>query len=399
MDFIVSTKQNKKIGCFTDLHVGVSSDNKDRLNETIKCVHWIIEKFKSEGVDYVIFLGDLFNSRYSVNVNTLNIGISIVELLSENFEFVFLIAGNHDVYYKNTNEVNSVSFLEKISANENIFVIDRDAKFLNVNGTIIGLYPWAYEIEETKNIKDYEIPNFGFGHFEFNGAELTGSISKGSKYNLADLFSLGKVLFSGHYHANKLYNCMAKNSYLYMIGSPLQLDWGDYGKDKKIITFSSDEFIFKEFINNVNSRFEKVFYSDFINGKYDNKALKKLCTHNFVKFVIDVQYTFEKILKITGEIKNYNPCSLELDYLISIANNTIIESAEEMVKAKSKTNKDYLLEYLDCIFEEYKKVDNELDLETLKSMASLYFDKAELSKIEQKNDDLILESKEKKNEY
>ena len=82
MEFIVKTNQNKKIGCFTDLHIGVSSDNKIRLNETMKCVHWIIEKFKNENVDYVIFLGDLFNSRYSVNVNTLNIGIEIVSLLS-----------------------------------------------------------------------------------------------------------------------------------------------------------------------------------------------------------------------------------------------------------------------------------------------------------------------------
>lgn len=395
MKYLIETRQNKKIGCFTDLHIGVSSDNKNRLNETMKCVHWIIEKFKSEGVDYIIFLGDLFNSRYSVNVNTLNVGISIVELLSENFEFVFLIAGNHDVYYKNTNEVNSVSFLEKISANENIFVIDKDAKFLDINGTIIGLYPWAYDKENIKDIENYQTPKFGFGHFEFNGAELTGSISKGSKYNMSDLFDLGKVLFSGHYHGNKLYKCTSKNSYLYMIGSPLQLDWGDYGKDKKIITFSSEEDDFKEFTNNINSRFEKVFYSDFINDVYDDKTLKRLCNHNFVKFVIDTQYTFEKILKITGEIKNYNPCSLELDYLISIANNTIIESADEMVKAKSKTNKDYLLEYLDCVFEEHKKIEGELDLDTLKTMASSYFDKTELSKIEQKNDDLILEEKEK----
>jgi hypothetical protein len=178
-----------------------------------------------------------------------------------------------------------------------------------------------------------------------------------------------------------------------MIGSPLQLDWGDYGKDKKIITFSSDENNFKEFVNNVNSKFEKVFYSDFINDNYNDKILKKLCSHNFVKFIIDTQYTFEKILKITGEIKNYNPCSLELDYLISIANNTIAESAEEMVKANSKTNKDYLLEYIDCIFEEYKKIEGELDLDLLKYMGSSYFDKTEMSKIEQKNDDLILEEK------
>ena len=179
-----------------------------------------------------------------------------------------------------------------------------------------------------------------------------------------------------------------------MIGSPLQLDWGDYGKEKKIITFSSDETDFKEFTNNVNSKFEKVFYSDFKKNAYDEKTLKKLCSKNFVKFVIDSQYTFESILKITGEIKNYNPLSLELDYLISIANNTITESADEMIKAKSKTNKDYLIEYIDVVFEEYKKIDAQLDLIYLKTMAALYFDKASLSKIEQKNDDLILEGKE-----
>lgn len=396
MEFIVKTNQNKKIGCFTDLHIGVSSDNKIRLNETLKCVHWIIEKFKSEKVDYVIFLGDLFNSRYSVNVNTLNIGIEIISLLSENFEYLFLIAGNHDVYYKNTNEVNSVSFLEKISSNENIFVVDKDAKFLNINGKIFGLYPWAYDLEKIKDINDYKIPDFGFGHFEFNGAELTGSISKGSKYNLSDLFDLGKILFSGHYHGNKTYQCLSKNSYLYMIGSPLQLDWGDYGKEKKIITFSSDETDFKEFLNETNSRFEKVFYSDFKNEHYNEKLLKKLCHKNFVKFVIDSQYTFESILKITGDIKNYSPLTLELDYLISIANNTISESADEMIKTKSKTNKDYLLEYLNVVFEEYKKVDAQLDLNYLKEMASSYFDKANLSKQDQKNDDLILEEKEHK---
>lgn len=66
------TEQNKKIGIFTDLHVGVGKDSPLRLKESQKCIDWIIKTFKSENVDYVIFMGDFFHSRYQINTNTLN---------------------------------------------------------------------------------------------------------------------------------------------------------------------------------------------------------------------------------------------------------------------------------------------------------------------------------------
>ena len=86
MKYLIETKQNKKIGIFSDLHVGVSSDSKVRLNETRKCIDWIIKKFKEEYVDYIIFCGDLFNSRYSVNVNTLNSQQMNTNMLPQNMQ-------------------------------------------------------------------------------------------------------------------------------------------------------------------------------------------------------------------------------------------------------------------------------------------------------------------------
>lgn len=390
MKYLIETKQNKKIGIFSDLHVGVSSDSKIRLNETRKCVDWIIKKFKEEYVDYIIFCGDLFNSRYSVNVNTLNNGIEIVEALSINFEQVFLIVGNHDIYYKNSNEINSVSFLEKVSENDNVHVISNEPKFLNINDVKFGLYPWAYNIDDIKNIENFELPTFGFGHFELNGIELVGSISSGSKYNLKDMFALGKIIFSGHYHGNKVYKTPGNDkNFLYMIGSPLQLDWGDYNKEKKIVILDTDNEESKEYTNNVNARFEKVFYSDFIKEKYDSKQLYKLCHHNFVKFVIDQQYNLESILKFSGLIKDCDPFSMELDYLISISNGIISESAEELIKAKSKTNKDYLFEYLNYAFPEYQKIDDSLDLNYLIDLGTSYFNKALMTDAERKQEEGI----------
>ena len=191
------------------MHIGVDQDSKLRLSETKKCVSWVIQKFKEDNVDWVVFCGDLFNSRYSINVNTLNIGIEIMQDLAYNFEKVILIEGNHDTYYKNSNSVNSISFLSHISQNDNIIIVDEAPKFADVNGKVLGFYPWGYEPDMMKaEIK----PDFGFGHFELNGIEQNGGLSTGCKYSLADFFALGNCLFSGHYHKEGVYRPLGSKS-------------------------------------------------------------------------------------------------------------------------------------------------------------------------------------------
>ena len=384
MIYNIVEKLDKRIGIFSDLHTGVSSDSKMRLNETIKCTDWIIDCFKHENVNWVIFCGDFFNSRYSVNVNTLNIGIEIIEKFSNAFEKIFLIAENHDTYYKNTNEINSVKLFQKFNKNNNVIVVDQDPLFLKINQITIGLYPWEYDLEKIKSIDNYETPKYGFGHFEMNGIELTGSISKGSKYNLSDLFILGDMLFSGHYHGNKIYKDFKTKKQLYMIGSPLQLDWGDYGKDKKIVVFDTDSEEYFEFKNKVNAKFEKLFYSKFEKNEYCEKDYKKLCKNNFIKLVMDSKYQIEGVMKFNTIVKDYDPYSIELDYLISIANEVITESTDEMIKASSKTNKDYLIEYLERAFPEYEKINESISLDYLKELADGYYQKSLLTEKDRK---------------
>lgn len=384
MKYDIETAENKRIGIFSDLHIGVAADSKIRLNETEKCVKWIIEKFKEESVDWVIFCGDLFNSRYSINVNTLNIGIEIIEDLAFNFEKIFLIEGNHDTYYKNSNSVNSVKFFQKIGKNDNIYVIDEAPKFVKIKDTTLGLYPWAFTPDSLKDIEDYKIPSFGFGHFEINNIEMAGGLSSGNKFSIEDMFSLGNMIFSGHYHANKLYKDIKQNKLLYIIGSPLQLDWGDYNKDKKIVVLDTATLERKEIENNVNAKFRKIFYSRFEKGEYSEEQIKDICHHNFVKFIIDKQYNFNNILNFSEAIKKFDLYSFELDYLISMSNDIINESTVELIKANTKTNKEYLLEYIDKIFPEYEKINELLDLAYLKSLAVSYYDKSQVSKDEQR---------------
>ena len=283
MEFVVVEKTSKRIGIFTDIHVGVASDSKLRLDETKKCMKWIISAFKKEKVDWVIFCGDLFNSRFSINVNTLNAGIEIVEDLAYNFEKVFLIEGNHDTYYKNSNSVNSVKFLQKIGKNDNIFSIDEEPMFLKIKDKTFGLYPWAFMPEDADKISGFKTPDFGFGHFEMNGIEQSGSrLSSGNKYGLHEMLKLGDMLFSGHYHINKMYKDFSTGGLLYMVGSPLQLDWGDYGREKKIVVLDTEDSTMKEISNKTNAEFKKVFYSEMAENRHDDSrseevVLPQLC--------------------------------------------------------------------------------------------------------------------------
>jgi len=386
MKYSIIENNEKKIGIFTDLHIGVESDSKVRINETKKCIEWIINKFKENGIEWVIFCGDLFNSRYSINVNTLNVGIEIVQDLAFNFEKVILIEGNHDTYYKNSNSVNSVSFLSNLSENDNIIVVDETPKFVKIADKTYGFYPWGFTPDNVKDIEGFKTPDYGFGHFELNGIELVGQMSSGNRFNLSDMFVLGNELFSGHYHTNNIYKDMKSGKVLHMVGSSLQLNWGDYHQDKKIGILNKGSYV--EIINDVNARFEKVFYSEFKGKKYTGEILKGLCKKNFVKFVIDMPYQFDEILKCNEIIKKLNPYSLEFDYLISSTGMIEDQADIEIDNCKSKTNKDYLIEYIESIFDEYKKIDDTYDLNYLKEMALSYFDKAMLPKSEREEQEL-----------
>ena len=350
----------------------------------MKCVDWIISEFLKNGVSWVVFCGDLFNSRYSINVNTLNIGIGIVQKLASKFEKVVLIEGNHDTYYKNSNSVNSISFMSDISQSDSVVIVDEAPKYAENGGKTIGFYPWGTTLEDASE----EVPDYGFGHFEFNGAELVGSISSGCKMDLEDLFVFGKKLFSGHYHKPRPY-VTSKRKTLEMVGSPLQLNWGDYGQDKRVMLLDVDTGETEDLIDSECAVFSKVYYSSFKEKKYDKSSLASLCTGNFVKFVVDMQYSFEDILKCSDIIKKLSPASLEFEYLISVADKDAKECGEEMSSCKSKQNDEYLMTYIDSVFGEYAKADSSLNLEDLKKMASDYFRKA-MQPVDER-EDVVLE--------
>lgn len=383
MEFNIIQNSSKKIGIFTDCHFGVSKDAQFRLKQTQKCIQWIIKVFKQQKVDYIIFCGDLFDSRFSINVQTLNSAIIQIQNLAYNFQKVFLIVGNHDTYYKNVNTMNSINFLAKLSKTNNIHIIEQQPYFLKIGTKTLALFPWGFTPELLDSVQKYKKCDYAFGHFECNGIELVGQVSSGSTYSYKDLFKAAHYIFSGHYHGNKTYS--AGKNILLMVGSALQLNWSDYGKNKYIYTLDLATDNLEQFQNTVNAKFEKIYYSKFQNDMYTKAELTKLCKHNFVKFVIDTKYQFNDVLTFTDKIKQFKPISIQLEYLISLTSDIIMESTDDIIKSNSKDNLSYLLEYIEKVYHQIKDTNNDIKIDTLKQLTRIYYNKSQLSQAERQD--------------
>jgi DNA repair exonuclease SbcCD nuclease subunit len=381
MNFKITTNHNKKIGLFTDIHCGVEKDSSDRLKETELCFDWIIESFKQANVDWVFFLGDLFDSRFAINTKTLNTAISGIDKLSKEFELVAIILGNHDSYYKNTNDVNSIDFLEKVASKDNILIVSKEPIYFNIAGKTFGLYPWNAETMLFEENITIETCDYAFGHFEANGILQPGGLSTGGKTNLNDLYKFGNYIFSGHYHINKLYKSTSGKNALQMIGSPLQLNWSDYGLSKFIYTLNVCDDTICALENSQNAIYEKIFYSKLENKQYTSADLYKLCTNNYVKLVIDDKYEFNKIVDYLTMLKQYSTRTLETEYLISLSTSLLKNvNTASMTTSNSKTNLDYILEYIDNLYSDIEQVDGDINKDQLVEYAKTYFSKIENNK-------------------
>ena len=83
-----------RAACFADIHFGNKNNSKQHNKDCDEFVDWFIAN--SNDCETCIFLGDWHHHRAGVNVSTLNYSVNNVRKLSENFEKVYMIMGNHD---------------------------------------------------------------------------------------------------------------------------------------------------------------------------------------------------------------------------------------------------------------------------------------------------------------
>jgi len=157
-----------KVAIITDTHYGARKGSKH--------LHDYFEKFyddvffptlEAEGIDTVIHMGDAFDSRKSIDYQSLEWSKRVVFERLKNYD-VHMIIGNHDCYYKNTNNVNSPELL--LQTYNNIKTYSEVSEII-LDKLKILFIPWinAENFENTVKAVKATDSICAMGHLELNG--------------------------------------------------------------------------------------------------------------------------------------------------------------------------------------------------------------------------------------
>lgn len=316
-----------KIALITDTHFGARNDNL-AFNEYFY-QFWentFFPYIEKHGIDTVIHLGDVMDRRKFVSYK---IAKDFRERFMQRFidmgVTVHMMVGNHDTFYKNTNDVNSLSELVE-GRNPNIFVYP-EATTVEFDGTPIMFIPWinsenySNTMQEIQNTK----AQVAMGHLEINGFEMHAGHFSESGYD-KDFLKKFDTVFSGHFHKK------SDDGQIYYLGNTYQMTWSDNGCPKGFHVFDTETRELERIVNPYTI-FEKVYYDD-SNGSYDTYDVSKL-NQKFVKIVVVNKKDFyqfdrfiDKVLSDSGahEVKIVEDFS-ELD--ASNVDDAIVENAED----------------------------------------------------------------------
>jgi DNA repair exonuclease SbcCD nuclease subunit len=85
----------KKIMLSTDWHFGKSNGKFDKI--ILEGVKQQCEYAKTNGIEILCHLGDVFDVKHSISTTTLNYLAEAFEIVSKTFKKIYVIVGNHDL--------------------------------------------------------------------------------------------------------------------------------------------------------------------------------------------------------------------------------------------------------------------------------------------------------------
>ena len=335
-----------KIAIITDQHFGARNDSIAFLDFFQKfCDNTFFPTLANNNINTVLVLGDTFDRRKYINFYALQRAKEMFfDRLASMGISVHMLAGNHDTYFKNTNDVNSPDLLLK--EYDNINVIDEPTT-IEVAGTEICMMPWIcpenyqQSLDVMKNTK----AELCMGHFEiagfamYRGMESHDGLSK-------ETFDKFDMVFSGHYHHR------SDDGHIYYLGNPYELTWQDYNDPRGFHLFDLSTRKL-EFITNPYTMFSRIEYNDKDQDPIDLDSLDlkdsyvKLIVVNktdFYKFDKFIQKLYSKgchDIKIVEDLSEFEDGEIgeeiNLEDTISVLTNYVDSVETDVDKEKIKT--------------------------------------------------------------
>lgn len=309
-----------KVALITDTHFGARGDSLhfDNYFERFYRDRFFAE-LRARGITHIVHLGDCFDRRKFINFNILsNCRRYFFDAARDAGCTIDLIAGNHDTYFKNTNEVNSPELL--LQGYDHVRTYDVPTE-IDLDGLSVLLMPWicSGNYQDCMQAIQQSTAPVLFGHLELAGFTMyRGQVSEGGM-DVAP-FERFDLVCSGHFHHRS-----RKGNIVYL-GNPYALTWSDYDDPRGFHVFDT-ETLDLEFVENPEQIFARIAYDDATVDyetldieQYRNKLIKLVVINktNFYQFdrLVDRLYAADPLeLKIIEDFSEFEAEALGDDEL------------------------------------------------------------------------------------
>lgn len=281
-----------KLAILNDTHCDVRNSADIFLeNQTRFYTDTFFPYCQDNGITQVLHLGDYYDNRKQISVKAINHNRRIfLDPLRDLGMRMDIIPGNHDVYYKNTNDLCTLKELLGHYMN-NIHIV-MEPSVLEYDELKIGMVPWInnqnydFTVDWLQNTKASII----CAHLELNGFDMMRGVKSTSGMDAA-LFKRFDMVLSGHFHTK------SQRDNIHYLGNQMELTWSDAGDPKYFHVLDTET---RELtpVRNPHTLFEKIVYNDReidYNSNYELGDLSK----KFIKVVVAQKsdhFTFERFL-------------------------------------------------------------------------------------------------------
>jgi DNA repair exonuclease SbcCD nuclease subunit len=250
-----------------DMHFGIKQNSSIWLSKQVEFIKKqiipLIEYSEELNIDSVVFLGDLFDVRQSINTM---VATDIFKLISELIDIakthncnVYMLGGNHDYYssFQEKCEFNNYNILFNeyfIQSKDNIQITTKGPSKLWKHNKYMMILPWfETEVKENfvKNLKDAKTDPNCIGIYAHTDLFVIPDTETLKLVN-----NLNKPIYSGHIH----YQTFNEHKKLYNLGAACSFTFNDSDQDRFIYVINEKHNKIVKIKNETTPEFKTINY-------------------------------------------------------------------------------------------------------------------------------------------
>jgi DNA repair exonuclease SbcCD nuclease subunit len=344
-----------KLPIICDTHFGFKNDSpvfREYFNNFFKEIFF--PYVDANNIKEIVHLGDLMDRRKYVNFETAKyVRENFIQELEKRDITMHVMLGNHDVYYKNTNAVNSI---RELFSNSKSIKLYEDFQDATICGCSFAIFPWICDenharfVEFIKNSRS----SIAFGHLELYGYEVLRGI-RSEEGLQSSLFERFEMVMSGHYHQKN------GDGHINYLGTQYDMTFADVNETKGFHILDTDTKKL-QFIINPNKMFYCLIYDDSEEVKIpDFTKYKK----SYIKLIVKNKKSAKQFDKYINKLYEVEPYEVNIidEYELIEATPEDIDITQDtlsIIYSDIDENKNYEQQVLNSL----KKIMTDLYLES-----------------------------------